>query len=37
MGNMGVNIRALASIALLVHLLRPSEGFRALGLAGIDR
>lgn len=37
MGNMGGLIRAIASIALLVNLLRPSEGFLSLGLAGINR
>ncbi|CAN0180347.1 unnamed protein product, partial [Laminaria digitata] len=37
MGGMGGLRRGMASIAMLVHLLRPSEGFRALGLAGINR
>lgn len=37
MGRLGGNVRAMASITLVVHLLRPTEGFRALGLAGINR
>ena len=32
---MGGIIRGIASIAVLVQLFGPSEGFRALGLLGI--
>lgn len=33
---MGGTVRGVASIAALVHLLGPSEGFRALGLLEIN-